>query len=213
MKVKRTEKIKVDLFQVGDIISFKLNGGERVQMLAVKDELDGMIFCSVDCLAEESCMNKSSSSAGGWNESNLRAKLNGKILSRFPEKIKEMLIPFANGDLIRIPTVSEIFGENEYGKSVADAEQWEPMKQRRNRTALRGLNGAWRWYWLKDRVPNPEALFVRVNGGGGFAHCALASLAAGVRPVVKIKNPISVHACQVQDDEDEQGGEKYGRTD
>ena len=55
MKVKRTEKIKVNLFRVGDIISFKLNDGEKMQLLAVKDELDGMIFCSVDCLAEESC--------------------------------------------------------------------------------------------------------------------------------------------------------------
>ena len=188
MKVKRTEKIKVDLFQVGDIISFKLNDGEKMQLLAVKDEPDGMIFCSVDCLAEESCMNESGSNAGGWDESDLRAKLNGEILDRLPKKIKKLLIPFANGDLLRIPTEKEIFGENKYGESETDVEQWEPMKRRRNRIAFQGLNGAWEWYFLKNRVPNSAARFADVNGGGS-AYCDGAGDAYGVRPVAKIKNP------------------------
>ena len=204
MKVKRTEKIKVDLFQVGDIISFKLNDGEKMQLLAVKDEPDGMIFCSVDCLAEESCMNESGSNAGGWDESNLRAKLNGEILDRLPKKIKKLLIPFANGDLLRIPTEKEIFGENKYGESETDVEQWEPMKQRRNRIAFQGLNGAWEWYFLKNRVPNSAASFANVDGLGA-ARCAGASNAGGVRPVAKIKNPASAPACQVQEDDTQNG--------
>ena len=36
-------------------------------------------------------MNENGSSSGGWNESDLRAKLNGKILDRFPKKIKKLL--------------------------------------------------------------------------------------------------------------------------
>lgn len=200
MKVKRTEKIKVDLFRVGDIISFKLSDGEKMQMLAVKDEPDGMIFCSVDCLAEESCMNESGSNAGGWDESDLRAKLNGEILDRFPKKINKRLIPFANGDLLRIPTEKEIFGENKYGESETDVEQWEPMKQRRNRIAFQGLNGAWEWYFLKNRVPNSAALFASVNSNG-YSACSAASNARGVRPVAKIKNPTSAPACQVQKDD------------
>lgn len=204
MKVKRTEKIKVDLFRVGDIISFKLNDGEKMKMLAVKDEPDGMIFCSVDCLAEESCMNENGSNAGGWDESDLRAKLNGEILDRFPKKIKKLLIPFANGDLLRIPTEKEIFGENKYGESEADAEQWKPMKQRRNRIAFQGLNGAWEWYFLKNRVPNSAALFAYVASYGA-ADCTDASNVGGVRPVAKIKNPISAPACQVQKDDMQNG--------
>lgn len=204
MKVKRTEKIKVDLFRVGDIISFKLNDGEKMKMLAVKDEPDGMIFCSVDCLAEESCMNENGSNAGGWDESDLRAKLNGEILDRFPKKIKKLLIPFANGDLLRIPTEKEIFGENKYGESEADAEQWKPMKQRRNRIAFQGLNGAWEWYFLKNRVPNSAALFAYVASYGA-ADCSNASHVGGVRPVAKIKNPISAPACQVQKDDMQNG--------
>lgn len=201
MKVRRTEKIKVNTFRVGDVIRFKLSDGEKVEMLAVKEESDGMIFCSVDCLAEESCMNESGSNAGGWNESNLRAKLNGEILDRFPKKIKKLLTPFANGDLLRIPTEKETFGENKYGENETGVEQWNPMKQRRNRIAFQGLNGAWEWYWLQNRMPNSAANFAACNGGGN-ASCDNASYALGVRPVVKIKNPISAPACQVRDNED-----------
>ena len=43
---------------VGDVIRFKLSDGEKVEMLAVKEESDGMIFCFVDCLAKEYSMNE-----------------------------------------------------------------------------------------------------------------------------------------------------------
>lgn len=205
LKVRRTEKLKTDLFHVGDVISFRLTTGEKVEMLAVKSEFDGMIFCSVDCLAEESCMNENGSSSGGWNESDLRAKLNGEILDRFPKKIKKLLTPFANGDLLRIPTEKEIFGENKYGENETDVEQWELMKQRRNRIAFQGLNGAWEWYFLKNRVPNSAACFASADSGGN-CYCSNASSGAGVRPVAKIKNPISAPTCQVRNDEDEQEG-------
>ena len=42
MKVRRTEKIKVNTFRVGDVIRFKLSDGEKVEMLAVKEENNGM---------------------------------------------------------------------------------------------------------------------------------------------------------------------------
>lgn len=50
MKVKRTEEVDVQQFRVGDIIHFELSDGEKVEMLAVKEEDEGMIFCSSDCL-------------------------------------------------------------------------------------------------------------------------------------------------------------------
>ena len=79
------------------------------------------------------------------------------------------------------------------------------MKQRKNRIASQGLNGGWEWYWLQNRVPNSAAYFADAASGG---YCAYddASGGAGVRPVAKIKNPISAPACQVRNDEDEQEG-------
>ena len=206
MKVRRTEKIKVNTFRVGDVIRFKLSDGEKVEMLAVKEESDGMIFCFADCLAKEYSMNEQNTNEGGWDASNLRKKLNSEILDHFPRKIRKLLLPFENGDMLRLPTEKEIFGSNPCGEDEPESvSQWKPMKQRKNRIASQGLNGGWEWYWLQNRVPNSAAHFAYVGGGGG-AGCSDASDAGGVRPVVKIKNPISAPACQVRDDEDEQEG-------
>lgn len=206
MKVRRTEKIKVNLFRVGDIIRFKLSDGEKVEMLAVKEESDGMIFCFVDCLAKEYSMNEQNTNEGGWDASDLRKKLNGEVLDRFPRKIRKLLLPFENGDLLRLPTEKEIFGSNPCGEDESKSvSQWKPMKQRKNRIASQGLNGGWEWYWLQNRVQNSAACFARA-ASGGICYFYYASDGAGVRPVAKIKNPISAPACQVRNDEDEQEG-------
>ena len=203
MKVRRTEKIKVNTFRVGDVIHFKLSDGEKAEMLAVKEESDGMIFCFVDCLAKEYSMNEQNTNEGGWDASDLRKKLNGEVLDRFPRKIRKLLLPFENGDLLRLPTEKEIFGSNPCGEDESESvSQWKPMKQRKNRIASQGLNGGWEWYWLQNRVQNSAAGFANVYSNGG-ADCAGASYAGGVRPVVKIKNPISAPACQMRNDEDE----------
>ena len=197
LKVRRTEKLKTDLFHVGDVIRFRLTTGEKVEMLAVKPEFDGMIFCFVDCLAAEYSMNEDNTNAGGWEESDLRKKLNGEILSCFPVKIGSKLVPFENGDYIRIPTEKEVFGENEYGEDEPDSvKQWKPMKWRRNRIAFQGSNGAWEWYWLQNPAANSAAAFAYV-AYNGLADCSLASDSGGVRPVVKIRNPASAPACRV----------------
>lgn len=203
MKVRRTEKIKVNTFRVGDVIHFKLSDGEKAEMLAVKEESDGMIFCFVDCLAKEYSMNEQNTNEGGWDASDLRKKLNGEVLDRFPRKIRKLLLPFENGDLLRLPTEKEIFGSNPCGEDESESvSQWKPMKQRKNRIASQGLNGGWEWYWLQNRVQNSAARFALVYSDGR-ADCNRAGNALGVRPVVKIKNPISAPACQVRNDEDE----------
>ena len=206
MKVKRTEEVDVQQFRVGDIIHFELSDGEKVEMLAVKEEDEGMIFCSSDCLEKECRMNRKNTNAGGWDASDLRKKLNGEILDRFPQKIRKLLLPFENGDLLRLPTEKEIFGSNPCGEDEPESvSQWKPMKQRKNRIASQGLNGGWEWYWLQNRVPNSAAYFAGANSIG-LCDCYNASTEAGVRPVAKIKNPISAPACQVRNDEDEQEG-------
>lgn len=79
------------------------------------------------------------------------------------------------------------------------------MKQRKNRIASQGLNGGWEWYWLQNRVQNSAACFANAASNGD-CYCNDASNEADVRPVAKIKNPISAPACQVRNDEDEQEG-------
>ena len=50
MEVKRTIKTYVKSFELGDVISFKLKDGEKVQAKAVKQTDEGMLFITVDCL-------------------------------------------------------------------------------------------------------------------------------------------------------------------
>lgn len=79
MKVKGMIESDVDTFKVGDVIEVKLADGVKVQAMAVQQEEDGMVFCLVDCLPSEHPMNSTSTNEGGYEESDLRKKLNGEI--------------------------------------------------------------------------------------------------------------------------------------
>lgn len=188
MLVKRTMKVDVELFEVGDIIKFKLTDGEKVQAMAVKQTPEGMLFVLVDCLAKEYPMfndiDDMDEADISYATSDLRKALNGEILDRFPKEIKDRMVAVnAEGDMLRIPTECEIFGENVYGQEESKlTKRWKPMKKKRNRIAFQGKEGAWEWYWLMNRHKNYASGFARV-GGYGSAGCDSASVSLGVRPV------------------------------
>ena len=190
MKVKRMIKSDVDTFKVGDIIKVKLTDGVKVQAMAMQQEEDGMIFCLVDCLPGEYQMNSTRTNEGGYEESDLRKKLNGEILNLFPAELKAMMAPFDNGDLLRLPTEKEIFGENYYYGEYESpyVKQWKPMKKRRNRMAFDGTKEEnLQWYWLMNKVRESAAAFSVVTANG-LANGSAASYSRGVRPAFKIKN-------------------------
>lgn len=186
MEVKKIITTDTQSFNVGDTISFRLNDGELVEAMAVKAEQNGMVFMLVDCLHDEEPMNRTVTNRGGYDACDLRKKLNGAILDRFPKEVRGIMVPFENGDFLRLPTEKEIFGVNEYGEKEPDSvEQFEPMKLRRNRIAFQGHNGAWEWYWLQNKVKGTAANFAFVSGYG-YAYSNRASSAVGVRPAFKI---------------------------
>ncbi|MDQ0153432.1 hypothetical protein J2S20_002152 [Moryella indoligenes] len=187
MKLFRTNEIETNEYKIGDVISFNLTDGEEVEAMAVKQEQDGMLFCFVDCLKKAYCMNCKDTNEGGYFASDLRGILNGKILDRFPVELRNRLLPLENGDLLRLPTEREIFGENSYGAEESDkVEQWECMKDSRNRIAFQGENsGKWEWYWLQNVVEYTAAAFAFVNCYDHAGYYS-ASYANGVRPAFKI---------------------------
>ena len=188
MKLFRTiEAVADGNYTLGDTLTFALTDGEEVEALAVKQEQDGMVFVLVDCLRKEYPMNQRNTNKGGYEKCALRKKLNGEILDRFPAEIREKMVAFSNGDLLRLPTEREIFGENPYGANEDDSiQQWEAMKERRNRIAFQGSKtGTWEWYWLQNEVEDSAAYFAFVNGSG-IADYGDASYAIGVRPAFKI---------------------------
>ena len=188
MLVKRTMKVDVELFEVGDIIKFKRTDGEKVQAMAVKQTPEGMLFVLVDCLAKEYPMfndiDDMDEADISYATSDLRKALNGEILDRFPKEIKDHMVAVnAEGDMLRIPTEWEIFGENVYGQEESKlTKRWKPMKKKRNRIAFQGKEGAWEWYWLMNRHKDYTSRFAYVLRNG-YAYCNDASNSRGVRPV------------------------------
>lgn len=187
MKVIRRMKIDTETYEVGDVIKFKLIDGEKVQAMAVKETPKGMLFVLVDCLTKEYPMFED---IDGMDEedipyasSDLRKALNGEILARFPKKIRSCMAAVnAEGDMLRIPTEREIFGENSYGqKEEWNVKRWEPMKKRRNRIAFQGKEEVWEWYWLMNRHKGYASKFAFVDYYGNVDWYG-ASLSIGVRP-------------------------------
>lgn len=192
MYIKRTVELEADIekseghqFEVGDVIGFTLTDGEEVEAMAMKVEGDGVIFALVDCLAEEMPMQRDGKDI-------MREYLNKDVYIRFPEEIRNMMKPFEHGDMLRLMTQMEVFGEREYGTDIdeEDAEQFAPMKDRRNRIAYQGKDGSesdWEWYWLADRLRGVvgAAHFASVNNNGNCSYL-YASGSCGVRPAFKL---------------------------
>lgn len=179
-------------FEVGDYMTVRLKDGEYARAIAVREEYDGTLFVLVDCLSKEYPMFKD---IDGMDEdditymnSDLRKALNGKILARFPDEIRSRMVAVnAEGDMLRIPSEREIFGENVYGRAENEkVKHWRPMKKRRNRIAFQGKEGAWEWYWLMNRHQEYASRFAGVDSLGG-ADSGDASLSRGVRPVFKLR--------------------------
>lgn len=194
MKVYRTSEVLAGgRYEVGDIVSYTMEDGEEVEALAVKEEFDKhgnlcMVFMLLDCLKEECRMNRDDTNDGGYEESYLREQLRTKYLERFPASLRLNMVPFENGDLLRIPTEREVFGENRYGEEEPDTvEQFEAMKKRRNRMALDGSNGETQAYWLQNKRVGSATYFCFVGSYGG-AYYGHASFSFGVRPLYRIRN-------------------------
>lgn len=191
MEVIRNMTVETELFELGDIISFDLTTGEKVQAMAVRETPNGMLFMTVDCLKTEYKMfeNVSRAEVVDYEHSDLRQKLNGEILESFPEEIRERMVGMRVGqtncfDMLRIPTEREIFGENPYGadepKSV---RRFYGMEERRNRIAWQGSKtGEFEWYWLQNRAEDTASSFAYVASNGN-ADSYTASNSLGVRPV------------------------------
>lgn len=194
MKVYRTSEVLAGgKYEVGDIVSYTMEDGEEVETLAVKEEFDKhgnlcMVFMLLDCLKEECRMNRDDTNDGGYEESHLRDQLATKYLEKFPAALRLNMVPFENGDLLRIPTEREIFGRNIYGEEEPNTvEQFEPMKKRRNRMAFDGLNGETQAYWLQNKRVGSATYFCLV-GIYGLANGTNASNSCGVRPLYRIRN-------------------------
>lgn len=191
MKIIRTAEIYDIIYKVGDVVEFELTTGEKVRMIAVNQKRDMMEFCFAECLSARYQMNSRDTNEGGFEESLLRRILNEEIIQTFPREIYDKMVPFDNGDYLSIPTEEQIFGKNIYGEPITDdnIEQWDIMKQTKNRIALLGLTGATTWYWLRNKSVQSASDFCLVDAGGNAASYG-ASYSDGVRPFLNLYNVV-----------------------
>ena len=170
--------------KVGDQISFDLKGFGHYTATAQKVNDDGSIIFLFDTiLPEEHHMNNKSTNAGGFGKSDLKKWIDRELLPAFPDDIRSQIRE------LTIPTVSQIFGKDEWceGIFVSDQdEQWPLMKTADSRRAKR--NGDYNWYWLQNATKKGVSAaffaFVSING---IAHYSAASYSFGVRPCLVIE--------------------------
>ena len=149
----------------------------------------GALFLMDQYLDEAYPMNRRNTNKGGYPESDLRKALQSdEVLNIFAD-IRDYMVPFENGDLLRIPFAGEIFGDKLPDWCEPDGhEQWPLMQDRRNRLASRC--GNYEWGWINNKVKSSSSSFCYVTNHGDASYWA-ASNVFGVRPAFMIaREPI-----------------------
>lgn len=171
------------------VISFYLTTGEFVSAFAVKREEDGTIFLFSDLLDNVERMHSDDVEDIDYADTELRSWLNQTFVKQFPAEIVKEMLPFENGDFIRLPTEREILGENDYGEPEKESiQQWELMKHR----MIRGCDN---WYWLQNKAIDHTKGYCCITASGD-SHVLWHHLLNGIRPVFKLKNQYKVEESE-----------------
>ena len=178
MKVKRMTEIETDRLRIGDQIIVD-HYTATCQEITPK----GAIFLLDQYLDEAYSMNRRNTNKGGYPESDLRKALQSDEVLNIFAGIRDYMVPFDNGDLLRIPFAGELFGKLPSGCEPDGHERWPLMQDRRNRLALRCGDYEWGWLQNKDKASPTDFCVV---GDVGFASNWSASGVLGVRPVFLI---------------------------
>lgn len=192
MKVWRTIPIDVkngDNFQIEDRIQIG-----RYYTATCQKVKKSAIFMMDQYMETLHRMNDRCTNEGGYEKSYLRAFLKKFVGHPMFNEIRQSMVPFKNGDLLRIPTLEEMFSLEDFSDSLFDfkdfnfksgKEQWVLMKDRRNRIAFccKDQEKTQTWGWLQNTVKDWSFAVVGSYGHIGYNG---ASDAIGVRLVFKL---------------------------
>ena len=177
MKVFREIETETDCLQVGDRIEVSFSG-EKHFATAIQQRGDAMLFLTDDYLDDPMRMNPTDTTEGGWEESELRKRLQDIAENT---DIKNQLMPFENGDLLTLLSIQEMFGLDENFNECEGQIEW--LKNRRHKIAER-KGEFYEWGWLRSVAS--ASSFAAVGYGGRADHISV-SYAVGVRPAFQIK--------------------------
>ena len=179
MKIERMTEIETTDIQIGDRIHV-----DHYAATCQKITPKGAIFMMDQYLDKAYPMNRRNTNKGGYPESDLRKALKSDEVLDIFAGIRDYMVPFDNGDLLRIPFFGEIFGQEDAEYFEPDGcEQWELMKDRKNRIAF--WQNRWEWGRFQNKRKDSATDFAVVDSDGTAFH-SIASISYGVRPVFQI---------------------------
>lgn len=183
MEVIRAHKIGTSYFKVGDQIELENGYSATCQKAGKKKAL----FFLDQYLDKTYPMNVESTNEGGYEASDLRKELQKDEVLDIFEPVRESMIPFKNGDLLRIPYREELFGEADIYEP-SEKKQLPLMSDRRNRIASR-KDDEYEQGWLMNKVKDSVFYFALVCDNGN-ANYDLSSRSYGVRPVFRLRQVV-----------------------
>lgn len=181
MKALRKQEVSIQTageFKVGDQIQIG-----KYTATCQKVARKGALFLLDQYLDEPFKMNQENTNEGGYEASDLRKELQKNSVLEIFDSVREMMVPFKNGDLLRIPYAEEFFGDVD-SYEPSGKKQWPLMKDRKNRIAIRE-GEPYEWGWLQNKLKSSGAAFAHV----AYYGCPLSSYASyssGVRPVFRL---------------------------
>lgn len=181
MKALRKQEVTIQAaneFKVGDQIEVG-----KYTATCQKITRKGALFLLDQYLDTAYQMNREYTNAGGYEVSDLRKELQKEEVLNIFSSIQSIMVPFKNGDLLRIPYAEEFFGDVD-NYEPSGKKQWLLMKDRKNRIAIRE-GEAYEWGWLQNKVKSSSAGFAYVSYFG-HAVSSSASGSYGVRPVFRL---------------------------
>ena len=181
MEALRKQEVSIQAageFKVGDQIEVG-----KYTATCQKVTKKGALFLLDQYLDEPFKMNQQNTNEGGYEASDLRRALQKEAVLDIFSSVRGMMVPFKNGDLLRIPYAEEFFGDVD-GYESSGKKQWPLMKDRTNRIAIRERE-AYEWGWLQNKVKSSSADFTGVDSYG-YTYYDYASNSCGVRPVFRL---------------------------
>ena len=195
MIVMRRVKIEVNRPKIGDRIRVG-----HYTATCQESTPKGALFLLDQYLDRAYPMNRRNTNKGGYPESDLRKALQSDEVLNIFAGIRNYMVPFDNGDLLRIPFAGEIFGDKLPDWCEPDGhEQWPLMQDRRNRLASRC--GEYEWGWISNKVKSYSSVFCFVDSAG-YADNWNSSEVFGVRPAFLIAaegEKVKIHQLKILD--------------
>ena len=211
--VANVKEGNTEVYKVGDEKTIELTGdvsGKYKVRIANKETPEecsnpefsetacGFVVEFVDIIVEHA-MNTQSTSAGGWQDSEMRKYVNNEIYNALPQEIKDGIIStrvisghekgvtenYKTQDNLYLLSTKEISGTASSNDTVTETNQLDYYKNH-NSSAIKRYNNAATFWWLRSAHSYVTGSFFSVSTSGGLSVYSANNALIGVAPAFRI---------------------------